>query len=77
MIKAHGQGHCVSVRITTPLLVNGSQSTQNGWKAIALASGSKQDLFVSTTLSRPAIEAAFSTAGADVKVEKREGEEEG
>ena len=78
VIQAHGQGHRVDIRVTTPLMVN--QHTQNGWKAIALASGSKQEVFVSTTLSRPELETAFAAAGADVKTGKSTGvgeEEEG
>jgi hypothetical protein len=33
----------VKIRITVP--------TQNGWKAIALANGARQELFISTALS--------------------------
>jgi hypothetical protein len=37
----------VKIRITVP--------TQNGWKAIALANGARQELFVSTALSEEAL----------------------
>ena len=49
----------VKIRITVPV--------QNGWKAIALVDGARQELFVSTTLSevelRCAIEEAIKAAG--------------
>jgi hypothetical protein len=38
----------IKVRITVPV--------QNGWKAIALAAGARQELFISTTLSQPELE---------------------
>lgn len=44
----------VKVRITVP--------TQNGWKAIALSAGARQELFVSTTLDQAQLEAAIRTA---------------
>ena len=37
----------VKIRITVP--------TQNGWKAIALANGARQELFISTALSEEAL----------------------
>jgi hypothetical protein len=46
----------VKVRVTVP--------TQNGWKAIALAAGARQELFVSTDLSREELERALAQAGA-------------
>jgi len=49
----------VKVRVTVP--------TQNGWKAIALSAGARQELFISTTLTKPEIEAALADAGAIVK----------
>jgi hypothetical protein len=49
----------VRVRVTVP--------TQNGWKAIALSAGARQELFVSTALTREALEAAFRNAGAEVE----------
>ena len=46
----------IKVRITVP--------TQNGWKAIALSSGARQELFISTDLTKEEVEAALSNAGA-------------
>jgi len=46
----------VRVRITVP--------TQNGWKAIALSAGARQELFISTQLDKVELEAAFAEAGA-------------
>ena|SRR5947209_706175 len=37
-----------SIRITVP--------TTNGWKAIALSAGARQELFISTALEKPALE---------------------
>src|SRR5438105_3918098 len=41
----------IQVRVTVP--------TQNGWKAIALSQGARQELFISTTLSKEALERAL------------------
>jgi len=49
----------VRVRVTVP--------TQNGWKAIALSAGARQELFVSTDWNKEALEAAFQKAGAVVE----------
>ena len=49
----------VRVRVTVP--------TQNGWKAIALSAGARQELFVSTEWSKETLEAAFQKAGALVE----------
>src|SRR5438128_8517430 len=46
----------VKVRVTVP--------TQNGWKAIALSAGARQELFISTELGRGELEAALEKAGA-------------
>jgi hypothetical protein len=46
----------VRVRITVPV--------QNGWKAIALSAGARQELFVSTPWGRDELIAAFVKAGA-------------
>jgi hypothetical protein len=46
----------VRMRVTVP--------TQNGWKAIALSGGARQELFISTAMSREAVERAFERAGA-------------
>jgi hypothetical protein len=44
----------VKVRITVP--------TQNGWKAIALAAGARQELFISTPLGKEELELAIARA---------------
>jgi len=44
----------VKVRVTAP--------TVNGWKAIALAAGARQELFVSTTMGKQELEAALERA---------------
>jgi len=49
----------VRVRITVPV--------QNGWKAIALSAGARQELFVSTTLTEDELKKAFQAAGALVE----------
>jgi hypothetical protein len=46
----------VRVRVTVP--------TQNGWKAIALAAGARQELFISTAFEKPRLESALRRAGA-------------
>jgi hypothetical protein len=48
----------VRVRITVP--------TQNGWKAIALSAGARQELFISTEWNKETLENALSKAGAVV-----------
>jgi hypothetical protein len=37
-------------------------ATQNGWKAIALAAGSRQELFISTALEKIALEGIIEAA---------------
>ncbi|NWF83442.1 MAG: hypothetical protein HXY18_06405 [Bryobacteraceae bacterium] len=44
----------VKIRVTVPV--------QNGWKAIALASGARQELFISTALSQERLEALIEAA---------------
>ena len=44
----------VRIRITVP--------TQNGWKAIALSDGARQELFISTALSEPELAAVILQA---------------
>ena len=44
----------VRIRVTVPVT--------NGWKAIALASGARQELFVSTSLDQTALEMAIENA---------------
>jgi hypothetical protein len=46
----------VKVRVTVPV--------QNGWKAIALSAGARQELFVSADCTKEALEAALERAGA-------------
>jgi hypothetical protein len=48
----------IRVRITVP--------TQNGWKAIALSAGARQELFISTDLTKEQVESALTKAGAVV-----------
>ena len=49
----------VKVRITVP--------TQNGWKAIGLSNGARQELFISTEMSESDLENAIKQAIADAK----------
>jgi len=49
----------IRVHITVP--------TQNGWKAIALSAGARQELFISTPMTRAGLEAALEKAGAVVE----------
>ena len=44
----------IRVRITVP--------TQNGWKAIALSAGARQELFISTAMTKEALAAALARA---------------
>ena len=48
----------VKMRVTVP--------TQNGWKAIALSGGARQELFLSTGMTKEEVEAAMGKAGAVV-----------
>ena len=48
----------VKIRITVPL--------QNGWKAIALSAGARQELFISTQMGKDGLEAALKAAGAEI-----------
>lgn len=48
----------VRVRVTVP--------TQNGWKAIALSAGARQELFISTDMAKEELEKALEQAGAVV-----------
>lgn len=48
----------VRVHVTVPI--------QNGWKAIALSAGARQELFISTDLSKEDLETALRQAGAMV-----------
>jgi hypothetical protein len=49
----------VKVRVTVP--------TQNGWKAIALSAGARQELFISTGLPKEDLETALRNAGAVIE----------
>ena len=51
------KGIKVKVRVTVP--------TQNGWKAIALSAGARQELFISTAMDREALEEALQRCGAE------------
>ena len=48
----------IKVRVTVP--------TQNGWKAIALSHGARQELFVSTALGKEELEQRFVRSGAEL-----------
>jgi len=48
----------IKVRITVP--------TQNGWKAIALSAGARQELFISTEWGKDELARALAQAGAEV-----------
>ena len=39
-------------------------ATQNGWKAISLSQGARQELFISTDLKKEELEQALARAGA-------------
>src|SRR6478609_11843346 len=45
----------VRIRVTVP--------TQNGWKAIALSAGARQELFISTDWTQEQLESALRKAG--------------
>jgi hypothetical protein len=47
----------ISMRITVP--------TQNGWKAIALSAGARQELFISTALDKDGLQALIEQALAE------------
>jgi len=47
----------IKVRVTVP--------TQNGWKAIALSAGARQELFISTSLSQEDLGRALEQAAGD------------
>jgi len=49
----------VKIRITVPV--------QNGWKAIGLCNGARQELFVSTTLTQPELEGLLNKAIEDAR----------
>ena len=47
----------VKIRITVPV--------QNGWKAIALSAGARQELFISTEWNKETLEKALGRAGVN------------
>ena len=49
------KGPVVRIRVTVPVT--------NGWKAIALASGARQELFISTELGKDELERLIRAAG--------------
>jgi hypothetical protein len=49
----------IKLRVTVP--------TQNGWKAIALSAGARQELFISTDLGKEDLEKALKATGAEVQ----------
>jgi len=49
----------IRIRITVPV--------QNGWKAIALSAGARQEVFISTAMTKDELEAALAKAGALVE----------
>jgi hypothetical protein len=57
--KGSGKSNELDIRISVPL-----QLPAMGWKAIALGAGSRQEVFISTSLDKCSLEAAFKQAGA-------------
>jgi len=47
-----------------PVKIHITVVTQNGWKAIALSAGARQELFISTALSKDEVTRALERAGA-------------
>jgi hypothetical protein len=43
-------------------------ATTNGWKAIALSAGARQELFISTALSREDLEQRIAAAGFKISI---------
>jgi hypothetical protein len=48
------KGAVVKIRITV--------ATQNGWKGIGLCNGARQEVFISTAMTRPELESAIEAA---------------
>jgi hypothetical protein len=48
-----------------PVKIGVTVPTQNGWKGIALSAGARQELFISTKLSKEDLEAAIARALSD------------
>lgn len=49
----------IKVRVTVPV--------QNGWKAIALSAGARQELFISTTFDKERLERAIAHAAQGIR----------
>ena len=45
-----------------PVAMHLTVPTTNGWKGIALAAGARQELFISTSMDKPSLEAAIERA---------------
>ena len=45
-----------------PVAMHLTVPTTNGWKGIALAAGARQELFISTAMDKPTLEAAIERA---------------
>ncbi len=45
-----------------PVKLHITVATQNGWKAIALSAGARQELFISTTLTKEQLETVLDRA---------------
>jgi hypothetical protein len=45
-----------------PVKIHTTVPTQNGWKAIGLSNGARQELFISTALTQAQLEAALEEA---------------
>jgi hypothetical protein len=47
-----------------PVKMHITVQTQNGWKAIALSAGARQELFISTAMGKDELHAALAKSGA-------------
>lgn len=45
-----------------PVAMHLTVPTTNGWKGVALAAGARQELFISTSMDKPSLEAAIERA---------------
>ena len=61
-IRAIIPGVIRPVRDAKAMLIRITVPTTNGWKAIALSAGARQELFISTSLSREQVEQAIEKA---------------
>jgi hypothetical protein len=53
----------VRIHVTVP--------TSNGWKAIALSAGARQELFISTSFSKDQLEQALRRAASESRASRR------